>query len=111
QYPPGPSKPPLLRSLCARLVARLHKSTREPKSAMIHRCCAGLPGLVGPPGQQGSPGTPGFQGEKGTPGWPGLPGQAGTCTASAIHSELFAIQSGRVPSNIFFKNWHSEFIG
>lgn len=55
---------------------------------MIHCCHTGLPGLVGPPGQQGSPGTPGFPGEKGTPGWPGLPGQAGICTASAIQSSL-----------------------
>lgn len=55
---------------------------------MILCCHTGLPGLVGPPGQQGSPGTPGFPGEKGTPGWPGLPGQAGICTVSAIQSFL-----------------------
>lgn len=55
---------------------------------MIHCCHTGLPGLVGPPGQQGSPGTPGFPGEKGTPGWPGLPGQAGISTASATQSFL-----------------------
>lgn len=55
---------------------------------MIPCCHTGLPGLVGPPGQQGSPGTPGFPGEKGTPGWPGLPGQAGICTVSAIQSFL-----------------------
>lgn len=55
---------------------------------MIHCCHTGLPGLVGPPGQQGSPGTPGLTGQKGAPGWPGLPGQAGICTASAIQSFL-----------------------